>query len=319
MIRRGRATYRLEEAFGSRPFTLAEARKVDVGKNTVSCLYQRGDLSRVVAGCYRLTHQPDSRTTHLDALDLLLARHADLALAGVSAAAAWDLPCPHIWGDWQALPRTVYSEKRIASRANLVRLSRTRRTVVVQDDRRVTDLLDTALDTAGQLPLPEALIVMDAIARRVAGSEDRRALLSEQARTKARTDLAERLAHRPKQPGLRRIRAAGKLVDPAAESPPESFIRGHLLAAALPAPVVNAAVRGRSGRQYYVDLFWPAVGRGLEIDGASKYVEPGVLLREKERQEDIEATGVRLMRRMAADVYRHPDAVVQAVRGAVFG
>ncbi len=177
------------------------------------------------------------------------------------------------------------------------------------DHRNVTDLPTTAVDVARLLPIPEALIVVDAAARRLAGTTDRALLRSPKVRERVRGAFAQALAVTPRPSGIR-ARTCLDWADPAADSPPESHIRGHLRQSGLPIPEVNPPVMGASGKRYYVDLLWPEALRGLEVDGAMKYTDPTVLQSEKRRQEDIEATGIRIKRALAADVFGRPDTIV---------
>jgi hypothetical protein len=214
------------------------------------------------------------------------------------------------------LPMVLASDRKLHRVDGLVHWRLGARAVSSVDHRRATDVPTTAVDVARQLVAPEALIVVDAAARRLAGTSDRRLLRSPRAHQRIRDVLRQALAVTPR-PGAARVRTALEWMDPAAESPPESYIRGHIRQAGLPAPLVNAPVIGASGRQYYVDLFWPDAMRGLEVDGRVKYTEPAALHREKRRQEDIEATGIRLSRQLAADIFERPEAVAGAIRAVL--
>lgn len=302
----------LEEAFGSDRFTTAQARSVRVSQRRLSLAVASGDLMRERRGVYRLAGpEPDTRQAHLDMLDDLLARHPEAALAGASAAANWDLPCPDPWGDWRTLPPTLCAPRRIRS----VRwLDERHRTVAAVADRRTTDLVTTAVDVSRQLPAAQALIVLDAIARRLAKTSDRRLLTSRTVRERVRTALLAPLAQQPQRPHRRRIARTMAWADPAADSPPESYLRGHILLADLPPPSVNHPITGASGRQYWVDLYWPETGRAIEIDGKVKYGEQDALYREKVRHDDLRAAGVDPLRWTAQEVFAHAPLLVQDLR-----
>lgn len=112
----------LEQAVGSSVFTIADALAGGVSQRRLALAVRRGDLLRLRAGVSRMAGtSPDSRFDYLDRLEEVLHRHPSAALAGVSAA-AWDLPCPDIWGDWGALHHTLWSPLQINSRPDLVRL-----------------------------------------------------------------------------------------------------------------------------------------------------------------------------------------------------
>ena len=303
----------LEEAFGSDRFTTGQARSIKVSQRRLSLAVQRGDLIRVRHGVYRLAGgEPDSRQGHLDAVDELLERHPDAALAGVSAAACWDLPCPDPWGDWRKLTPALCTPKRI--RGPVRTLAVRNRVITKVGDRRATDLVTTAVDTAWQLPAPQALIVVDAVARRLAQTTDRSLLTSRKLRERVRSTLVAPLARQPQRPHRHRIAQTLSWADPAADSPPESYLRGHILQAGLPPPSVNHPLTGASGKRYWVDLYWPETGRAIEIDGKVKYGEKNALYREKVRHDDLRAAGVDPLRWTAEDVFAHALLLVDALR-----
>ncbi len=194
----------------------------------------------------------------------------------------------------------------------MVGLSLAGRPWSVLDGMAVTDLVATACDTAGQLPAPHALVVVDDVARRLAGTADRQRLASPRLRDAVRERLAVALDAFP-CPATARARSALRWADPAADSAPESALRGHLLEAGLPPPLANARFTGASGRRYYVDLSWPEIGLGVEVDGRVKYTDMAVVYREKLRQDDLQAAGLRIRRWAAADVAAFPAAVVAAI------
>ncbi|MFY1704683.1 endonuclease domain-containing protein [Micromonospora sp. WMMA1923] len=78
------------------------------------------------------------------------------------------------------------------------------------------------------------------------------------------TGIGRRLAGRP---GGRRAQLAFELVDPAAQSPPESHLRVRLVLAGLPRPVAQHPVRLPSGAVLHPDLVWPEFQVAVEYDG----------------------------------------------------
>jgi hypothetical protein len=307
----------LRDHFGCEVFTTGMAEAVGVSGQRLQRAVGNGAITKVAHGRFCIpAAEADSRSEYLRRLDAHLLARPTAAAAGVSAAACWDLPCPDPWGDWNQLPMVLASDRKLHRVHGLVHWRLGGRATVTVDHRRVTDLPTTAVDVARQSSAPEALIVVDAAARRLAGTSDRRLLRSPKMRQRIRDVLGQALAATPRPHGAR-VRTALEWMHPAAESPPESYIRGHILQSDLPVPSVNAPVVGVSGRQYSIDLLWPGAMRGLEVDGRVKYTEPAALHREKRRQEDIEATGIRLSRQLAADIFDHPEAVVGAIRAVL--
>jgi hypothetical protein len=314
---RGETLSLVRDEFGCEVFTTAMAAAVGISAKRLQRAAAQGTLTRVARGRFCLiTDEPDRRARYLSVVDAHLLARPTAAAAGVSAAACWGLPCPDPWGDWGRFPVVLANDRPLHRTGGLVHWRLGARATTTVDQRRATDLPTTAADVARQLSAPEALIVVDAAARALGGSGDRRLLQSPRLRERIRDVLTQPLSATPRPLGPH-ARATVAWADPAAESPPESYIRGHIRLAGLPVPVVNAPVVGASGRRYFVDLLWPDAMRGLEIDGRVKYTEQAVLHREKRRQEDIEATGLRISRQLAADVFHHPEAVVGAMRAVL--
>jgi hypothetical protein len=317
MQARGDTLRLLRDEFGEEVFTTAMAEAAGVSGPRLQRALARGDLQRVGRGRFCTARpEPGSRADYLARLDALMLERPTAAAAGIAAAACWDLPCPDPWGDWGRLPIVLASPRPLSRAAGLVNWAMGARATMRLDRRNVTDLPTTAVDVARQLPIPEALIVVDAAARRLAGTTDRARLHSSKLRERVRAAFAPALAATPRPSGIR-ARTCLAWADPAADSPPESYIRGHLRQSGLPTPTVNPPVMGASGKRYYVDLLWPEALRGLEIDGRMKYTDPKVLHWEKRRQEDIEATGIRISRRLAADVFGRPAVVVAGLRAVL--
>jgi very-short-patch-repair endonuclease len=138
----------------------------------------------------------------------------------------------------------------------------------VADGCRVTAPLRTAWDLARRLPLVEAVVAVDSLAR--AGGFAPEALL----------DL--RSAH-PGAKGSRRLDEIVRLADSRAESPPETRLRVALVRAGLPTPEVRYRVEDEYG---YVlarlDLAYPEVKLAIEYDGAA-HLDPRRTLRDRER------------------------------------
>ncbi|HZK06108.1 MAG TPA: hypothetical protein VFC82_09745 [Actinomycetaceae bacterium] len=106
---------------------------------------------------------------------------------------------------------------------------------------------------------------------------------------------------------------------PWSESPGESVTRWGALAMGLPEPICQYEFTRRNGRCYYLDLFWELYGRGIEFDGRVKYMGDrplGVILTEKDRDEEIRRGGISLKHMDIHDV-KSPGALGRALRDAV--
>jgi restriction endonuclease-like protein len=113
---------------------------------------------------------------------------------------------------------------------------------------RVTSPLATAVHLARHLTRPFALSALDAMAR-----------------AELVTPVAVRDAVRdyPHHPGIRQARELAGLIEPAAESPGESWLRLRMIDAGFPRPVPQVVIRDGL-REYRVDLAFldPLPGRG---------------------------------------------------------
>lgn len=168
---------------------------------------------------------------------------------------------------------------------------------------RVTNLERTAVDCAMLLPADSGLVVVDAA-------------LHLGADPGALTGL---LAQRSGRHGVPRARAVLELADAGAESAGESLLRFTVVRAGLPAPVTQLEVRTSAGT-YWADLGWPEHRVLLEFDGLVKYRSTSgandVVVREKLRQDALEAAGWRVLRVTYADL-KAPRALIERVRLAL--
>jgi len=139
---------------------------------------------------------------------------------------------------------------------------------------RVTSAPRTAWDLARRLPLIEAVVAVDALARR-GGFEP--------------AELLVRRSLEPGARGCRRLDEVVALADPRAESPMETRLRIRLVFGGLPAPEVQFRVRDEYGFVLArVDLGYPEAKLAIEYDGASHYTRRRA---ELDRARDAELLG----------------------------
>ena len=195
MRSRGETVQVLRDHFGCEVFTTGMAEAVGVSGQRLQRAVGKGAITKVAQGrfCIR-AGEADSRSQYLRRLDAHLLARPTAVAAGVSAAACWDLPCPDPWGDWNRLPMVLASDRKLHRVDGLVHWQLGARATATAERRRVTDLPTTAVDVARQLSAPEALIVVDAAARRLAGTSDRRLLGSPKMRQRIQDVLGPALA-----------------------------------------------------------------------------------------------------------------------------
>jgi hypothetical protein len=168
-----------------------------------------------------------------------------------------------------------------------------------RDGVPVTSALRTAWDVAGLESLGTAVAALDAMVR--SGSV-------------TLPELAAQVEAGAGRWGVVRVRRAVGLVDPRAESPPESRVRVALVLAGL-APVPQFEVWSAGAFLGRVDLAFPEQRVLVEYEGAHHF-EGTQIARDDERFARLEAAGWRVVRLSTGDL-RDLDGVVTRVRAAL--
>ncbi len=114
------------------------------------------------------------------------------------------------------------------------------------------------------------------------------------------------LAHRGRRGAatLRRFAAASGPEPAATRSEAERRLLDLIAAAALPRPRANVKVQG-----HLVDLHWPAEGLVVEIDGYAFHAHREAFERDRRRDADLAAAGVRVVRLTWRRITAEPLAV----------
>lgn len=114
--------------------------------------------------------------------------------------------------------------------------------------------------------------------------------------------------------GAGRLRAVGRHVDPLSGSVVESAARVELWLAGLPPPVLQHEVRTEHGRLVArVDLAWPQQRLLVEVDGFAFHSDRLAYRRDREKMNDLERLGWRVLRVTWEDVVLRPHAFVELV------
>ena len=99
----------------------------------------------------------------------------------------------------------------------------------------------------------------------------------------------------------------------------ESVLRWLLLAAGLPAPVLQFVIRSPAGDFLgRADMAWPDKKVLVEFDGDG-HRERDVFVKDLRRQNALVAAGWTVLRFTSADVLGRPDYVVTTIRAALRG
>ncbi len=251
---------------------------------------------RVVQGVYADPALPFDHRLRCTGVALLLPRGA--AIGGHSAAAWHGAPFagPR---DPVTVVRPPDVEWKGPREVRVHRAELTDHDVARHDGVPVTTAQRTAWDVAVLEPLGTAVAALDAMVR--AGAVDE-------------ADLAQLLAAGAGRWGVVRVRRAFGLVDPRAESAPESWVRVALVLAGLaPVPQFEVRVAGRFVAR--TDLAFPAARLAVEYEGEHHF-EDTQIVRDDARIRRLEAAGWRVIRLSAADL-RDLDAVVARIRAAL--
>jgi very-short-patch-repair endonuclease len=114
--------------------------------------------------------------------------------------------------------------------------------------------------------------------------------------------------------GACRLRAVAPALDPASGSVLESLLRVLLRSAGL-GPVTQFVVDDARGRFVArVDFCWPAARLVVEADGFAFHADRASYRRDRERLNDLERCGWRVLRFTWEDVVHRPDHVLAVVR-----
>ena len=163
---------------------------------------------------------------------------------------------------------------------------------------RVTTALRTVLDLCRVLSFVHAVVAADSALRRelVEVSELLGALSAARGR------------------GAARLRAVAAAVDPSSGSVLESLLRLLLRGAGLE-PLTQFTVLDARGRFVArVDFCWPAARLVVEADGFAFHADRAAYRRDRERLNDLERSGWRVLRFTWEDVLHRPDHVLALVR-----
>jgi very-short-patch-repair endonuclease len=185
----------------------------------------------------------------------------------------------------------------------------------------VTSQARTAVDVAADHRLPEALITLDAVARRslLAAVGDRRVrehYVRPNSLAAACKPLSEAAVAAATQFTRARLEAYLKHVDPRRESPLESFSFGQMVLYELPLPKLQVRICTPEG-DMYPDCLWEESMVIGEADGMQKYRTPEDLRAEKWRQEVFEQMGYRVVRWGDRDIRRRTAEVMARLYAAI--
>ena len=259
---------------------------------------QEGPYARLLHGVYADPSLPRDHVLFCRAASLLMPAAA--AIGGSSAAAVLGAPAP---GPGVPVTVVVPPDVRWAGPRGIRvhRAALPAADVVAADDGlRHTAPARTAWDLAALERTTTAVGVLDAMVRQELVGLD---------------VLQQLVRSRGGRWGSRKVRKAVDLLDPRAESPPESWVRVACALAGLPPPVPQFAVVHEDVFLGRVDLAWPDHRVLLEYEGAHHF--DGVqIAKDDARYARLVAAGWTVIRIAAHDL-RVMDVVVRRVAEAL--
>ncbi len=285
---------------------------------------RRGRLIRLRRGVYLASASWPQDPT---AQHLMLARAEVVAapqavISRQSAALVWGLPSPG-WHPWHTFPIAISLPAGAGHRARSNGAQHHVEQLPAEHLARdpegyaVTGLVRTAIDLSAGLPLPEALVILDAAARQLCTAfvvSPRRSDYSNPRLVEASRDQLADVARSRRRTGLS---SAIGLAEPGRESAAESLSAGHFHLAGLPTPRFQAPVRTPIGT-LFPDCLWEPQGLIGECDGAVKYAEgSSAFVAEKEREQALRDLGYGVVRWLAKEIMARPEQVVARVARAL--
>jgi hypothetical protein len=267
-------------------------------KSTITRRVAAGRLFRVFRGVYAVGHPRLSRRGSWMAAVLTYGSGA--LLSHRSAAALWGLLPPSDGRIDVTVERGARREGRLGVRLHRARLH--------PDDRSVRDAI----------PLTSPARTLVDLADVARPSTVRRAF--EEAERLRIFDLHALSALLRRSRGRRGLRVLGELLAEGQDSPPtvrsqlERDFRDLIRSAGLPMPAMNVMVAG-----FEVDALWPQQGLVVELDGYDYHRSRLAFERDRERDERLQLTGLRVVRFTARRLRDDPGAVLRTIRRLLEG
>lgn len=260
------------------PFTTSAAGRLGYTRKELSRLVDARVLRRLFTSVYLRSDVALTDQVRLRAAGLAVGKGA--VLCDRTAAWVWGVDV-HRYAELDSPPPVeayTLRGRRELSRAGCDGGSRDLRAEdwCTVDGVRVTTPLRTALDLACNLPRREALAALDALAR---------------AHNLTAADLAGLLPRFRRRRGVVQARQLVPLVDPRAESPPESWMREILDAHGFPPPEPQHWVVIDGVPTYRLDLAYPRARIAIEYDGEEHHSSPDARERDRIRRERLRDEG----------------------------
>lgn len=171
--------------------------------------------------------------------------------------------------------------------------------ICIVDDMHVTTPVRTCFDLARWLPVRQAVEHLDALCRATGVAPS--AVLQV-----AQEHAGER--------GLEQLRAVVPLVDPGAESVPETRVRLLLMSSGLPRPETQLPIRDGNRVVAWADMGWRQWRTVVEYDGTHHWTDERQRTKDIDRYEMLAALGWAVVRVNSEQLRSRPSEIVERVR-----
>ena len=304
-------------ALPQQPATRQQLLSPTVTQAMLRTAVRSGALRRLRPSVYLAAERwpEDPAEQHLVLARAELATHPGATISHESAALVWGLPTPG--QDWHEYPPTISLPRRSGYPRQTLATYRAAQLPphhITTDSSgyEVTTISRTAVDLARGESLPQSLLLLDAAARLLVEALIAGPRREHYANSRLVLAARESLAEAVRGTGAAALREAIKLTDPRRESPIESLSAGHFHLAGLPTPEFQYPIRTSTG-WYYADCYWKEAGLIGEADGRGKYRDPNEILREKDRQQELEDLQHSFVRWSGREIWWTPALVVDRV------
>lgn len=272
---------RLIHECGTNPFTTQTASRLGASKQHLHRFATSGLVRHIARGVWIVGHAPDTVTTRIAALKLVVPDGAvvcDEAAGWVHGAKMILAPNAHLEvPEIQVFVNRERHRLRHGLTASGQRVMPERHIAII-DGLAVTTPLRTACDLGRLRHADRALAALDSMLR--LGDFTKDELLDE-------IGLFRGYRH------VIQLRRLAPLADPRSESPGESALRLRWLSIpGAPPPELQVEVRREFGSSYFLDLGCEELGYAAEFDGeAYHYSTPGQIAHDLRRREECAVLG----------------------------
>ena len=288
---------------------VSHAELIASGKSSrqIQAMVQRGDIVRLGRGCYvesalaqQLQRFDDGRRL-LAATPTMSTAGRDTVISHESAAQLHGLSLlskPEPGMSVTRPPGTGSKSAKSAVRLHWARLPASH--VSGRFGIPLTTVARTVIDIARTTDFRDGVVVADSAL---------------QQRLTSKNELTAVLADCPRWPGIRRATEVVVFADRRAESPLESLARIVFRDCGLPAPELQVEVRDSEfiGR---VDFLWKQYRTIVEVDGAAKYQDKGLAMRERRRDKRLREAGYEVVHFDWKEITGDPAYVLKSVLDA---